>query len=181
MGSADREELLMQLHQCVALLQRGRIQAGHQAEGMGQGQGRLLYLLNKMEGASHTDLVNILESRPGSVNELVDRLEHLELVDRRRSGVDRRKMNLFLTPEGKETVTKAEAARNNLISDVFADFTEAEVEQFSFLLAKMLTRLSAVNALDLAQGERREDRRSGSRAEDRKNADESGTPDKPLQ
>ena len=166
MDSAHQEDLLMQLHQCVALLQRGRFQPARQGGGMGSGQGRLLYLLNKMDGASQTDLVNILDSRPASVSDLIGKLEHLELVDRRRSGNDRRKVNLFLTQKGKETVSGVENARKDLLSDVFAGFTEEEVEQFSFLLAKLLTRLEAINALGASKSGEREESRANQQDRD---------------
>lgn len=166
MDSAHQEDLLMQLHQCVALLQRGRFQPARQGGGMGPGQGRLLYLLNKMDGASQTDLVNILDSRSTSVSELIDKLERLELVDRRRGGNDRRKVNLFLTQKGKETVSGVETARKDLLSDVFSGFTGEEMEQFSLLLAKLLTRLEVINALGASKNGEREEARANQQDQD---------------
>ena len=145
MTTPAHEELLMQLHQCATLLHRGRLQEGQQSGAMHHGQGRLLFLLNKMEGASQTDLVKILDSRPASVSELIDKLEKLELVDRRRSNNDRRKVNLFLTDKGRETVSDAEAARSIVISDIFDDFSEDEVQQLSSLLNKLSTKLEKIN------------------------------------
>ena len=49
MDTAPQEELLLQLYQCVGLLQRGKLQAAaRQGGGMEHKQGRLLYLLNQM-------------------------------------------------------------------------------------------------------------------------------------
>lgn len=137
-----QEILLMQLRQCAALLRSDRFQPADQDGGLG----RLLYLLNKMDSADQTDLVNILDSRPGSVSELIDKLEHLEQEDRRRSGNDRRKVNLFLAQKENKVSPEAENCRKALLSDVFECFSEDEVKQFSLLLAKLLARLEAVSA-----------------------------------
>ena len=152
MDTAPQEELLLQLYQCVGLLQRGKLQAARQGGGMEHKQGRLLYLLNQMEGASQKDLANVLDSRPASVSELIDRLERLELVDRRRGGSDRRKVNLFLTQKGKDTVPEATAARDTMVSELFADFTEEEMTLLRRLMAKMLRKLEVMNGLGAPDG-----------------------------
>ena len=152
MDTAPQEDLLLQLYQCVGLLQRGRLQAARQGGGMEHKQGRLLYLLNQMEGASQKDLANVLDSRPASVGDLIDRLERLELVDRRRGGSDRRKVNLFLTRKGKDTVSEATIAHNDMIAELFADFTQEEITLLRRLVAKMLGKLEVMNGLGAPDG-----------------------------
>ena len=145
MDTALQEDLLLQLYQCVGLLQRGKLQAARQGGGMEHKQGRLLYLLNQMEGASQKDLANVLDSRPTSVSDLIDRLERLELVDRRRSGSDRRKVNLFLMQKNKDAASEATVAREDMVSELFADFTPDEIALLSRLMAKMLRKLEVMN------------------------------------
>lgn len=152
MDTAPQEDLLLQLYQCVALLQRGKLQEARQGGGVEHKQGRLLYLLNQMEGASQKDLADVLDSRPASVSELIDRLERLELVDRRRGGSDRRKVNLFLTKKGKDTVSEAAAARKDMVSELFADFTPEEMTLFRRLMAKMFGKLAEMNGLGAPAG-----------------------------
>ena len=152
MDTSPQEDLLLQLYQCVGLLQRGKLQAARQGGGMEHKQGRLLYLLNQMEGASQKDLANVLDSRPASVSDLIDRLERLELVDRRRGGSDRRKINLFLTRKGKGTAPEATAAGNDMISELFADFTQEEITLLHRLVGKMLRKLEVMNGLGAPDG-----------------------------
>lgn len=99
-----------------------------------------------MDGASQSDLVKILDSRPASVSELIAKLEKLELVDRRRNSADRRKVNLFLTLKGRETVSDAETVRSSVISDIFEDFSEDEIKQLISLLNKLSAKLEKINA-----------------------------------
>ena len=152
MDTAQQEELLLQLYQCVGLLQRGKLQAARQGGGMEHKQGRLLYLLNQMEGASQKDLANVLDSRPASVSDLIDRLERLELVDRRRRGSDRRKVNLFQTRKSTNAAAEAGAARNDMVSELFADFTPEEITLLRQLMAKMLRKLEVMNGLGAPAG-----------------------------
>ena len=153
MTVTPKEDLLVQIHQCSSLLHRGRIQRGNMGHSMHHGQGRVLSLLNKMDGASQTDLMRILDSRPASVSELVDKLEHLELVDRRRSRIDRRKVNLYITNKGKDAVAANKAVNCSVAANAFNDFTPEEVKQFSSLLEKLCKNLSS----DLPSDEDKED------------------------
>ncbi len=158
MNTVSQEKLVMQLNQCVALLQHGRPQTAGQ-RGAAR-QDKLLSLLTKMDIVNQTDLVNILDSRPTSVKELIGKLERLEPVDRRQGGSDRRqheserrrigterrRANLFMTQKRKATASEADDTPVDRLADAFADFTEAEVSQFSALLSKLLARLEIINA-----------------------------------
>lgn len=76
-----------------------------------------------------------LSTRPGSVSELISKLESKQLVERRRDDADRRRVVLSLTEKGR---IAALIHRERPSEDLFAAFSEEEKEQLAGLLEKLL-------------------------------------------
>ena len=72
---------------------------------------------------------------------LVDELEGLGLVERRRDSEDRRRYDLVLTGAGKSTLSKAEAVAARVQDAVLAPLDNAERRQLHEMLASVLRNL----------------------------------------
>ena len=66
-----------------------------------QGQGRILTALRRMNSVSQKDLGFILDIRPQSLGELLQKLENSGYIQRRRSTTDKRALIVELTEKGE--------------------------------------------------------------------------------
>lgn len=64
----------------------------------------LLLLVSRNPGAAQIELARALSIDKASIVAVIDRLEKAQLLERRRSTVDRRRQGLFLTPAGARKV-----------------------------------------------------------------------------
>ena len=72
---------------------------------------------------------------------LVDELEGLGLVERRRDREDRRRYDLVLTDAGKRTISEAEAVAARVQEAVLSPLDEAERRRLHGMLARVLRNL----------------------------------------
>lgn len=109
--------------------------------GYGGGASATLVTLGVEPGISINMLRQILNlSHPGTVR-LIDKLETDGLVQRRQ-GSDGRTVALFLTEEGKRRRADILAQRQQKLEFALTGLTEAEQEQLTKLLEKMLTTMT---------------------------------------
>lgn len=98
-------ELYEKLAKLQWLLQRRQFKT-HAAVGpmadTTRGQGRILAFLRMKDGISTKDLSYMLDIRISSLNELLAKLEKAEYITRKPSEADKRIMEIYLTPKGKE-------------------------------------------------------------------------------
>ena len=91
----------------------------------------------------------------GALTRVVDQLAERGLLERIRCDRDRRKVDLQLTAEGRETIQSLIPLVVEKLNLALADFSSAEVEDFLRLLIKLNTTLqSAVAPGVAAAGER---------------------------
>lgn len=72
---------------------------------------------------------------------VIDELERLGLVERRRNPEDRRRYELTLTPAGSETLSKAEVVAEEVQEAVLAPLDDAQRRQLHELLTSLLRNL----------------------------------------
>jgi len=70
--------------------------------GLTEQQWRVLRVLWEIEELSHNDLAGLTLISPPSLVGVLDRLRAMELVERRRSGLDRRVVYIASTEQGRE-------------------------------------------------------------------------------
>lgn len=87
------------------------------------------------------DLSNKMYLAFSTTTDLVDRMEKNELVMRVREEQDRRVVRIKLLKEGERIIEEVIEKRQDYLQNVLADFTQPEVEQFSFLLEKLHTNM----------------------------------------
>ena len=99
----------------------------------GMAQHRVLKLLGETSSISQQSLQEILAIRPGSLSELLKKLEDKGLILRTPDDNDRRKNTLSLTDAGRDTLKATEEQR-----DPFNMLTEEEQETLKTLLKKII-------------------------------------------
>ncbi|WP_186725624.1 MarR family winged helix-turn-helix transcriptional regulator [Planomicrobium sp. CPCC 101110] len=87
------------------------------------------------------DLSNKMYLAFSTTTDLVDRMEKNNLVMRIREEQDRRVVRIKLLQEGERIIEEVIQKRQEYLETVLADFTQSEVEQFSFLLEKLHTNM----------------------------------------
>jgi DNA-binding MarR family transcriptional regulator len=149
------EKLAFQFHKASNLLRRvhgaqigeskqekkdGKVT--HSAKKRGsRSQATLLRLLILNDGLAQREIVDELDVQPSSASVLIDKLAEDGLVRREGDTADKRSVKVFITDAGKAHYeqTAADHAKNS--EELFAGLSDAEQEQLSTLLDKLITSL----------------------------------------
>lgn len=83
------------------------------------------------------DLSNRMFLAFSTTTDLVDRMENNHLVKRVRDEQDRRVVRIHLLSEGERIIEEVIEKRRHYLNTVLENFSEAEIKQFSTLLAKL--------------------------------------------
>ena len=102
----------------------------------GASQELVLKILARQEELDQRQLQLELDIRPGSLSELVSKLEQKGLVERERSDADRRRVTLRLTDAGRAALAPEDGAAGT--SDPFYPLTAEEQETLRGLLTRLL-------------------------------------------
>lgn len=123
----DDGSLASLLHQCMHLLRHG--------EARGMGQGRILTILSQTDEISQRELQEHLGIQPGSLSEILGKLESRGQIHRSRDEQDKRKATLRITDAGRQAL---EAVSQSEQKDPFAALSAEEQETLRTLLNKVL-------------------------------------------
>lgn len=139
---ANYDTLYEQIHTCANLLHRGAHFARRETYTEGnppphRGQGRVLRALLEQDGIAQKELVEILDIRPSSVGELVDKLEQAGLVRRSQGEEDKRVSIVQLTEEGRARAEGMHTGREALLGGMFTGLSEEEQADLLRLLTKL--------------------------------------------
>ena len=105
-------------------------------EGKGS-QKRILMVLNETGTITQRELTRRLGIQPGSVSEVIAKLERAGLVERASSEEDRRTADILLTEEGKRQALEALEQRQRRHKEMFSTLTPEEKAQLLALLDKI--------------------------------------------
>lgn len=97
------------------LWERGRGTASLLSTSLSTSQLRALRGLERKEGINLRTLGDVLDSAPSSVSRLCHRLEALGFVERTRSSVSRRELELRLTDQGRNCLAELRARRESVL------------------------------------------------------------------
>jgi DNA-binding MarR family transcriptional regulator len=100
----------------------------------GASQELVLRILDREGAPDQQSLLRELRVRPGSLSELLGKLEQKGLIERERSESDRRRVIVRLTEAGRQALTPGETAAD----DPFAVLTGEEQTALRALLEKVL-------------------------------------------
>jgi MarR family transcriptional regulator, organic hydroperoxide resistance regulator len=88
----------------------------------------VLTTLSEEEGVSQQELAKRLYVTKGNISGLLDRLERVELVERRPAACDRRQYSIHLTEAGRAIALKAIAVQHRWIASTLGHMKEADLE-----------------------------------------------------
>ena len=107
-----------------------------------RGQGRILRLLNLSDGLAQRDVAQLLDIRPQSLGELLNKLETGGFVERRSDEMDKRVQRVYLTAEGRRAAEILDEPAELEEVDPLSALSEDELAQLDSLLDKLLADLS---------------------------------------
>lgn len=104
----------------------------------------ILVMLRDSAAVSPRDICLQFRHDSGALTRVIDQLAERGLVVRMRSDVDRRKVELQLTPAGRKVLDTMLPSVLELLNLTLEDFEAGEVEELTRLLAKLNTRLQSM-------------------------------------
>lgn len=104
-----------------------------------QKQAGTLWLVGANPGTSQISIGNALRMDRATTMAIVDRLDGRELVVRQRSTVDRRRQELYLTPEGQKLLVKVKKMVKDHEREFAKRFTDEELATLIELLGRVYT------------------------------------------
>ena len=107
-------------------------------QGMTHAQWGPLFLLRSGRASTVAELARELQTDPGAMTRLLDRLECKGLCRRIRSTDDRRVVNLELTPEGEAAIREVPAVLSDVMNAHLAGFSKSEWLALKSYLQRML-------------------------------------------
>ena len=125
-----------QLHGLMTAMRR-EIAARMAALGLTDAQWRPLWMLAAGLAGTANEVARRLEMDAGATTRLLDRLEAKGLIERSRSGADRRVVQLHLTAAGRAAVADVPHVLAAVNNDYLRGFTEAEWLQLRAFIARL--------------------------------------------
>jgi DNA-binding MarR family transcriptional regulator len=97
-----------------------------------------LFMLRRSRASTVAELAREVQTDPGAMTRLLDRLESKGFCRRRRSTDDRRVVHVELTPEGEAVADRVPIELSQVLNEHLAGFTKEEWTQLKGLLQRML-------------------------------------------
>jgi DNA-binding MarR family transcriptional regulator len=110
-------------------------------------QWMVLMCLTKRPQASPTELSAHLGHDMGALTRVVDELERGNMVRRDRSQRDRRAVEIAITPEGRRVALAGKRLMVDLLNELVAPYSKAEVDTLVSLLQRLLLRMQDASPL----------------------------------
>lgn len=129
----------------VARLMRNIFDRRVKALGLTRSQWWVLNHLFRNNGATQSELADILEIEKATLGRLLDRMETKGWIRREEHATDRRAKRVFLTDEVEPAVKAMRAAAADLRRDALADFENGDRERFVDMLLSIKTNLTRMD------------------------------------
>lgn len=122
-------ELMRQMRRCNHLL--------YHKFSLNLSQNRILSVLNREGPMTQKALMCRMQIQPGSLSEVISKVESAGLVERRRCEDDRRNFEIRLTQEGVKQAEAFERDRQDMAQLLFATLDAGEKQQLMNLMTKL--------------------------------------------
>lgn len=126
---SDNHELLDIMEKCGHFLYHRR--------GGKRGQGRILRILLEEGEMTQKELQEHIKIQPGSMSEIVMKLENAGFIQRMKDESDRRKVILKITEDGKQIVSQNIIRNSEQEKNLFKALDESEQKTLQELLSKL--------------------------------------------
>ena len=136
----------------VSRLIRRRFDDRARSIGVTRAQWRTLTALSRREGLTQGALAELLEVEPITLCRMIDRLEEAGHVERRRSPIDRRAWNIYLTAQSRPLLGQLRTIADEVIERSLCGLGEAERTALKTALDHVRRNLTDTDTKDLAHG-----------------------------
>jgi DNA-binding MarR family transcriptional regulator len=136
-STQDRQAALLRMVRLVRLQQIASDKmddAYCRMAGINLTDGRCLDLLDVHDGLTAGELAEAASLSPGAVTTVLDRLERLGLVKRTRDEVDRRRVQVELTPKARELAFRAYGPIGDYAREHIEQLSDEDIETISRFL-----------------------------------------------
>lgn len=127
----------------VARLLRKRFEQNARGSGLTRSQWQVLAYLAQNEGINQSGLAELLDVEPITLGRIVDKLQVLELVERRRHPTDRRVWILRLTPAAHEKLQQARKIGDATRAEALASVSPTQRQELVKILQILKSNLAA--------------------------------------
>ncbi|MBB1079469.1 winged helix-turn-helix transcriptional regulator [Limosilactobacillus sp. STM2_1] len=125
----DSERLIRELFSFSNELHQKTVQA-HQAHSSFIGRGKILCLLAKNEYIYQNQLAKLAKIKPGSLTQILEKMEREELIIRERDKNDRRLIYVKLSSAGRRQLEKNKEYHRDFQKFITAPLSSTDIEQF---------------------------------------------------
>lgn len=132
-----------QIRQTTRLLQR-YLQKKIEPHGVALGMWFFLRALWREDGLTQRELSTIVGTMEPTTLSAIKSMESAGFVQRRRNSKDRRKINIFLTPRGKELKSILMPMAIEVLDDSLKGFSDEQTELLFDMLSKIQNNLELV-------------------------------------
>ena len=130
----------------IARLLRRGMDRRLQSLGLTQAQWRAIVHLSRSEGMTQATLAESLEIQPITLTRLIDRMEAAGWVERRTHPLDRRAVQLFLTPQSQPILEEMHARAADTLNDATRGIAPRAVRQLVTTLEQIKHNLIAAES-----------------------------------
>lgn len=109
-------------------------------------QGRIMFALWQKDGTAINELVEKTKLEKSTMTSMLDRLEEMGYVKRRRSRQDRRKILIYRTKKDKAMESKYVEVSQEMTALYYEGFSAGEICRFEQDLKRILNNLTAYEA-----------------------------------
>lgn len=141
MADISGMDLMYQFHNTFNLMRRCYHQSVHDKVGTRHGQGKILSILSREDGIGQKELADRVQIRAATLSELLDKMQKNGWIERKNNENDRRKINIYLTNEGREISLQNREARHEMAETVFGILSDGEKETLKNLLDRLADSL----------------------------------------
>ena len=110
--------------------------------GLTRAQWRVLSRINRMEGATQTELATVLEIEKPTLGRLLDRLEEKDWIERHADKNDGRTKRIKLAYKAEPLLEKMYDLGDEILESAIAGLSKKEAEQLRYSLSKVKQNLS---------------------------------------
>jgi len=107
---------------------------------MNQSQNRALVLLNRNGSMGQKELIEKMRIQPGSLSEVLGKLEANGYIEKRRSSGDKRNFELLLTEKGRAQAELFERRQAEIAESMFEPLDMREKGELRRILSKLLEK-----------------------------------------
>lgn len=104
-------------------------------------QWSVLMALSESDGPSQTDLAIKLYKVRSNITRILDIMEKMELIERRRSPSDKREYNVFITIKGKKMIPDLKKAATSVLDRALQNANKEELTIVKTVLNKIFSNL----------------------------------------